>query len=373
MRRSTNIEFERIEQLKKLLLVFLLIPNFALAAENGPIELMIGIGGMLLIVVFGLIYTSQADKASDDPNNTNFANIHNLYAKLINQLDWQGAYDVDVVRQSGNIERTMSGLDANEVIAQISATMKRAKIDVVSVRGGANQMSLYRTIHNGRGRQEGKRIGGFEVRKVGEFNVSIVPKQELMDEYSDIESFDDLNEKIDEILETSNERLEHAELTSIRVNPRNEAQKAVLKAFFYFYDQFDEYPVAFVTEFDPETGEGDTSISYYGVIQMLVIAGGYLGASKEISNELREQLIASDAEWQRKLGEDEDADLIYGIMSFGSASPKDIQTEVAAMWKECSNLVYTDKYDYSDEDYEYRQICKDLMRDARPDILDMKL
>ena len=84
-------------------------------------------------------------------------------------------------------------------------------------------------------------------------------------------------------------------------------------------------------------------------------------------------MIASDAEWQRKLGEDEDADLIYGIMSFGSASPKDIQTEVAAMWKECSNLVYTDKYDYSDEDYEYRQICKDLMRDARPDILDMKL
>lgn len=228
MRRATNIEFERIEQLKKLLLVFLLIPNFAFAAENGPIELMIGIGGMLLIVVFGLIYSSQADKARDDPNNTNFANIDNLYAKIINQLDWQGAYDVDVVRQSGNIERTMSGLDANEVVAQISATMKRAKIDVVSVRGSSNQMSLYRTIHNGRGRQEGKRIGGFEVRKVGEFNVSIVPEQELMDKYSGSENFDDLNNRVDEILDHLKQRREYAKFTSIRVNPQNEAQKAAL-------------------------------------------------------------------------------------------------------------------------------------------------
>ena len=359
--------------MKKFLFVFLLIPNFAFAAENGPIELMIGIGGMLLIVVFGLIYTSQADKASDDPNNTNFANIDNLYAKLINQLDWQGAYDVDVVRQSGNIERTISGLDANEVIAQISATMKRAKIDVVSVRGSSNQMSLYRTIHNGRGRQEGKRIGGFEVRKVGEFNVSIVPEQELMDKYSDIENFDDLNNRVDEILDDLKQRREHAKFTSIRVNPQNEAQKAILKAFFKIYDQFDDYPLVFEAEFDPETGEGDASINYYGVIQMLVIAGGYLGAANDITDELREQLLVSDAEWQQKLGKDEDADLIYGIMSFGSASPKDIQTEVSAMWAECSNLVNTDKHDYSDEDYEFRQICKALMRDARPDILDMKL
>lgn len=141
-------------------------PSSALAADNGPVELTIGILGMLLIAGIGLFYTHIAEKGANDPNNSAFSDVYDLNMKLTTHLKLGAHYRLEIVRQSGNIERTLEPVSAQQAISQVASTMRKAKIDMVSIRRSGNTIKIYRTMHNGHGRQEGKRIGGFELTEI---------------------------------------------------------------------------------------------------------------------------------------------------------------------------------------------------------------
>ena len=122
---------------------------------------------ILAIVVFGVIVFAAifwSQEKLDDPNNETFIYIEQIQDvwKLLPEAD----YDPVVWRQSGEIhshyEFTMSREDALEYVLK---TMKRAKIESVSVlENTEDEFTVRRSVQNARGRQEGKRVGGFTLK-----------------------------------------------------------------------------------------------------------------------------------------------------------------------------------------------------------------
>jgi hypothetical protein len=114
------------------------------------------------VIVFAAIFWSQ--EKLDDPNNETFIYIDQIQDvwKLLPEAD----YDPVVWRQSGEIhshsEFTMSREDALDYVLK---TMKRAKIESVSVlENTEDEFTVRRSVQNARGRQEGKRVGGFTLK-----------------------------------------------------------------------------------------------------------------------------------------------------------------------------------------------------------------
>ena len=122
---------------------------------------------LLAIVVFGVIVFAAifwSQEKLDDPNNETFIYIDQIQDvwKLLPEAD----YDPVVWRQSGEIhshsEFTMSREDALDYVLK---TMKRAKIESVSVlENTEDEFTVRRSVQNARGRQEGKRVGGFTLK-----------------------------------------------------------------------------------------------------------------------------------------------------------------------------------------------------------------
>lgn len=122
---------------------------------------------ILAIVVFGVIVFAAifwSQEKLDDPNNETFIYIEQIQDvwKLLPEAD----YDPVVWRQSGEIhshsEFTMSREDALEYVLK---AMKRAKIESVSVlENTEDEFTVRRSVQNARGRQEGKRVGGFTLK-----------------------------------------------------------------------------------------------------------------------------------------------------------------------------------------------------------------
>lgn len=141
-------------------------PSYAFASENTPTSIILGTVGMLAISALVLIVALKAEQGASDPSNANFATVANIRQKLMQTIDTRGIYSLSVIRQSGNVERSYAKLSFNDAISQITQTMRRAKIDTVAIAQSGATTRIYRTMHNGRGRQEGKRIGGFELTKL---------------------------------------------------------------------------------------------------------------------------------------------------------------------------------------------------------------
>ena len=122
---------------------------------------------LLAIVVFGVIVFAAifwSQEKLDDPNNETFIYIDQIQDvwKLLPEAD----YDPVVWRQSGEIhshsEFTMSREDALDYVLK---TMKRAKIESVSVlENTEDEFTVRRSVQSARGRQEGKRVGGFTLK-----------------------------------------------------------------------------------------------------------------------------------------------------------------------------------------------------------------
>lgn len=331
---------------RKLTLILTVFPTAAFAAENGPIELAIGIGGMIILSIIVLAFANKADSSAEDPTNMEFADLDTLYSKLISQLDLQGAYNLHIVRQSGNVERTIEELDVNEVVSQISSTMKRAKIDLVSIRGDANHLELYRVMHNGRGRQEGKRIGGFDIQKVGELISS------TSQDFGETPYID--NQEI--------------ETVDVILNADNEAKQALVKAFFNVVEQIDTPPKVVLDNFDSDTGKGRANLEIQDMIQFLVIADKYLTGAGELTAGMRQQLVKSDAVWQREVGSNASLNKVMGIIGFGEASPQEIQEEFKTIWEwsELQLNLHGDTRMVAG----YKDLHLNFMKDFRPKILD---
>lgn len=82
----------------------------------------------------------------------------------------RGSYELRFYRQSGNTHAVWNVYGGRaEVEAKIASTFNRAKIgDQYGVRKTyKGDVDYYRAYHNGYGRQEGKRVGGCIVTKIG--------------------------------------------------------------------------------------------------------------------------------------------------------------------------------------------------------------
>ena len=366
--RSVGIKVKKL--FLSVSIVIGVLPSSAFAAGNSSLELIIGIGGMVVISALVLIVSMKAGKGASDPNNGNYADIHTLHSKVVSQLSDNHLYDMELVRQSGNTERTIENLGSYEIVQQVIATMQRAKIDLVSISGDENNMRIYRMSHNARGRQEGKRIGGFEIRKNG----LLYPQNSLgHSQSSNVKDFTISEEtNFEDINVNISKSMASVQNTSIKLDTfKNEEQKSIIKSFFEVSEHFDDLPQAIVSNFDSKTGEGSDEFGFMGIIRMLIIADAHLSGEADFTSDLREQFKSSDVEWQKKIGNDQSMLTINGVMAYGDSSPSKIQNEFISLWETCEHLVSQEEYDNDELDRELRLLHHSYMLDSRPKILDM--
>lgn len=320
-----------------------LIPSTALAEQNSPEAIIFGTLGMLFLGGIVIYFAMHADVAATDPENIGFADQNTLQTKLNSLLAADGIYNVAVIRQSGNVERVLEGLDAPHVVTKILQIMRKARIDTVSIVETDDLIQLYRTVHNGRGRQEGKRIGGFNIVQNGLAFKTTSLRERLDDET--LMNFE---------FETG---------TIITLSPESEAQKAIVKAFFRAIEKSSDEvaPKAIIRNYDAETGEGNDDIHYNAIVEMLIYADLYLVGEGQMTDEVRAQLKASDRQWQRDLGNNLNLKTVMGIHAFGSTSPKEIKQAFEKYWQLCEVAV--------DADQEPSLTTTALMKTQRPKIL----
>jgi hypothetical protein len=96
-------------------------------------------------------------------HNSRMTSTDNLYDSL--RLPDVGVYHVHVLRQSGGCQRSFSMVTPYGVVAEVSNILRRAQIDRVRVTHWPNgKIYVERTMHNGRGNQEGRKIGGVVIQ-----------------------------------------------------------------------------------------------------------------------------------------------------------------------------------------------------------------
>ena len=317
----------RVNKLKPILIGLLCVtPSVAFAAQNGPTEVMLGVLGMIALAGFGIYFTHRSAQRAANPNNFGFSDADALVEKLAHHLDPDSVYILRVIRQSGNIERTVEGLSVNDVIKQVAQTMRRAKIDVVSIGGSPNHLKLFRTMHNGRGRQEGKRIGGFEVlRATNNTSGYGSVRQGLTNAANEIEAANNKPSLVDDDISTF----------QIHLHPMNEAQKAIVKAYFRIYKQLFSGDDTISEFYNGETGEGDGKWHYSTIINVLMVSDAYLSGTTDLTPELRKAFASSETAWQREIAKDFTRKKVTGAMAFGDTTPTEIKREMCRLWSEC--------------------------------------
>ena len=346
-------------KLRKLILgvFFALCPSAAFANQNSPEVIIFSSLAMLVLAGFVVYYASKADEAAVDPENASFADQDTLPAKLQRLMDDGGTYTLAVVRQSGNVERIVENLTAAEVVKKVSQTMRKAKIETVSISADGDALHLYRIMHNGRGRQEGKRIGGFDIVQTGWGSNNI---STMMDDGLEL----DLSDDDDPALE-------------FNFDADNEAKKAIIKSFFTMVStmkqslddtEMPDIPEALIESFDPETGEGSATLDAADLVTLLIYSDFHLSGEAEMTPSIREQFSSSETPWQREIGEDSRILNVTGIMGYGSTTPAEIKEEFSSFWDICELFVGFESNN------PYRQalneIHRERMQQSRPKILE---
>ena len=350
----------QVLKIRKLILgfFFVLCPSSALANQNSPETIIISSLAMLVLAGFVVYYASKAGEAAVDPENSSFADQDTLSAKLQRLMNVDGTYSLTVVRQSGNVERIVENLTAAEVVKQVNQTMRKAKIDTVSISADGDSLQLYRVMHNGRGRQEGKRIGGFHIKQTGWASKDI---STLLDDKNDLD-FDDNDDPALEFNFDSN----------------NEAKKAIIKSFFAVMStlkqssgktEMPDIPEALVKNFDPDTGAGKATLDATDLLTLLVYADLHLSGEAALSDALREQFRSSDTSWQRKIGEDKSILTVSGILGYGSTTPAEIKEEFSSFWDICELFVSFDSNNPHRQ--ALNELYRERMKESRPKILDL--
>jgi len=322
--------------MNKQALVFLavILPTPALANQNTPEMIIFGSLGMALIAGFAIFYSFQSNEGAVDLDNFDYANEETLQPKLSLMLPENGIFSLSVIRQSGNVERVTENLSLYDVTAKILYTMQKAKIDTLSLNQTDNLLRLYRTSHNARGKQEGKRIGGFDILQTGEG-----------------------------LTETGvDNKMLAAEM--INLNPQSEAEKAIIKAFLQAAEQApDNAPEELIRSFDADTGEGNDDFHHHAIVLMLLYADTVLLGRAKMTSKVREQFKSSEIIWQQQLGNDQSVNYVMGIHGFGSTTPKDVKEAFLQYWQLCENKIGSDHLSLG---------TGELMNTRRPKILDHK-
>lgn len=349
----------KILKLRKLILgvFFALCPSAAFANQNSPAVIILSSLAMLVLAGFVVYYASKADEAAVDPENASFADQDTLPAKLQRLMDDGGTYTLAVVRQSGNVERIVENLTATEVVKKVSQTMRKAKIETVSISADGDALHLYRVMHNGRGRQEGKRIGGFDIVQTGWGSNNI---STMMDDGLEL----DLGDDDDPALE-------------FNFDADNEAKKAIIKSFFTMVStmkqslddtEMPDIPEALIESFDPETGEGSATLDAADLVTLLVYSDLHLSGEAEMTPAIREQFSSSETPWQQEIGEDMRILTVTGIMAYGSTTPVEIKEEFSLFWDTCKLFVgFESKNPYRQA---LNKIHRERMEQSSPKILE---
>lgn len=334
-------------------------PSAAFANQNSPEMIIFGSLAMLALAGFVLFYTYKADSAAGDPENFSFADQATLPTKMQILLDENGVYSLVTIRQSGNVERVLENLTSTDVVLKIIQTMKKAKIETVSINVNGDKIQIYRVMHNGKGRQEGKRIGGFDVIRTGwTAKTSDVPQNKNRDL--------GIKDDDDPALE-------------FNFDANNEAKKAIIKSFFSIVssmkrsmsdDEMPNFPNILLENFDPETGEGRATLDASDLVTLLIFSDLHLSGEAEMNDNIREQFRSSDNIWQQKIGEDTSINTVTGILGYGSTTPAEIKEEFSQFWGICELFVSFDsKNPYRQK---LNEIHRERMRDSRPKILDLE-
>ncbi len=89
-----------------------------------------------------------------------------------------GPWIITFLRQSGNVHRVDQAATAREAIAKVQAAFRRAQIGGVRITDSTpDGFRAWRTIHNGRGSAEGKKLGGAVVARAYVTATTVRPRQ----------------------------------------------------------------------------------------------------------------------------------------------------------------------------------------------------
>ena len=250
------------------------------------------------------------------------------------------AIRVAIVRQSGNEQRALIVFSIDDAIHEINKFFNRKQTDAVRIWTNTSKIFDVRIrYYHARGRKEGKVVSGVTLQMV-KFSTSSLVKNKN---------------------------------TSINIDTKkNNAQKAIIKSFFELHENFDISPKTILDNFDPITCEGNKiRFDYMSIIKMLIVADVQLTGEAEFTDELRNQFKASDVGWQQEIGNDENLKSLKGIMAYSNTSPFEVQKEYIRLWKLCEQMVSNEQYDSSEEMKIFRLNHLDMMKNAKPKILDI--
>lgn len=128
-----------------------------------PHEIAFLIIGIMIIIIVFIAQWAQTQQAAR-PMTRASTSVYPENLDQVTKLSSGRKYHLVVYRQSGNLHSSYEDVTLDQALRQIVTTCRRAKIDVLAVqKNTVEEMELWRVWHNHRGRQEGKRVGGFAI------------------------------------------------------------------------------------------------------------------------------------------------------------------------------------------------------------------
>lgn len=285
--------------------VLMVVPNLAHAAENSPQVIILSTIAFLVFVGIVLLFQMSASKEATNPSNENFADQNSILYKLNHRIDQNSTYKISVYRQSENIERVEGPISGKNVAEKILTSMRRASITAVSISNHKDGIDVRRAIYNGRGRQEGKRIGSYlitEILSPKTHNPTVpIPSEESA-------------------ISTAN--------GNIKVFSSSESEAAIIKSWYRIEDQISPEKMKptrdFLQGFDKKSGVGRSEISQVDFFVFLSFVDKYLAGEAKITPSVRAELSESDAPHHQSILADSNREKMRGIEAF-NANPKEIQ------------------------------------------------
>lgn len=143
----------------------------------------------LVLIGFALltiIVIAYSNKTATDLNDIKAS----IKLRPLNQFEY---VSLVVDRQSGNVEREENYATIEEALVALQKIYTRAKVDKVRVNKSSDtEFVTWRAVHNSRGRQEGKRIGG--IRLYVEKNLNA--ENDFLNEIVDFSTKSEVDEKL---------------------------------------------------------------------------------------------------------------------------------------------------------------------------------
>jgi hypothetical protein len=294
-----------VQNIALLSVVALLLPSAANAAGNSPEVILFSCLAVVIFVGFIAFFHFSGRSTSSSSASEHVANQASLLYKLNYFLDQSATYRIEVYRQSGNIERVEGPIQGKQVAEKILSSMRRASISAVSIMQSSDGIDVRRLVHNGRGRQEGKRIGSYLI-------VNLSTSENSTPHVTDSPS-------------NTSAQSENHDITLV---VKGEAEAALIKSWYRIDGQISVGRMQsvrdFLKNFDPTTGVGEGTIKQTDFFVFLTYVDKFLVGTSDVSSEVREELGRSAALHHQFILKEENRQIIYGIETF-NASPSEIQ------------------------------------------------